>query len=137
MMKQKIILTVLFVLSLMTMILPWFGYHESEIVYGTILLHNPISVTCIFLVFIGIWHTSKTGDILGNIGLIGIVAMQIYECLTWHILTMTGQLSISLSLSLCYPEFYFACLCMIVMLVIYRIYYRQYSMEYYYSSISI
>ncbi len=120
-MKKKIVMSIIFALSLSTMLLPWFeGAKGIQEIYGTILLENPIAFTCIILVFVGIWEGSRTGEIIGTIGMLGIIVMEVYEFFTWHILTITGKFSLSLSLDMCYPEFYFAVFSMFITFMLYR-----------------
>lgn len=122
-MKKKIILSIALGLSLLTMLLPWFGGVKGvQEVYGILLLENPIAFACMILAFAGIWtNYGRNSEIIGSIGLLGILVMEIYEFLTWHILTITGEFSLSLSLDLCYPEFWIAVLCSIATLSLYKL----------------
>lgn len=115
-MKKKIIMTIALCICLSTMLLPWFGGLKGvQEIQGYHMLNNPIAVTCIILSFIGIWtNFGRNSDIIGSIGFIGIIGMEIYELLTWHILTITGYFDIALSLSLAYSEFWFAFACTII-----------------------
>jgi hypothetical protein len=125
-MKRKIFLTVLFMMSLVTISLPWFGGNHIETVYGWVLLDNPIALTCIVLAFFGIWTDyGKNSEIIGSIGMIGIIAMQIYEFLTWHIISLSGHFDLGLSIDLCYPEFYFSLGCVFVTYVVFRYIYKK------------
>ena len=121
-MKRKIIMSVALSLSLLTMLLPWFGGMKGvEEVYGVILLDNPVALTCILLAFVGIWtNFGYNSEIIGSIGMIGIIVMEIYEFMTWHILTISGQFDLNLSIALCYPEFYLALVCIVVTYIIYK-----------------
>ena len=125
-MKRKLFLTSLFVLSLYTISLPWFGGKNIETVYGWILLDNPIALTCILLVFFGIWSNyGKNSEIIGKIGMMGIIAMQIYEFLTWHIIGISGHFDLGLSIDLCYPEFYFSLCCILFTYIAYQYIYKK------------
>lgn len=116
----------MFVLCLSTMLWPWFGDARGvQEIYGTIMLDNPIALTCIILVFMGIWIENDYSQVFGNIGLIGIIAMQIYEFMTWHIYTISGHFDLGLSFSLCYPEFYYALLSMVMVYIIYKLSYKS------------
>lgn len=110
-------------LSLLTMLFPWFkGIQGVEEVYGVIMLENPVALTCIILSFIGIWtNFGRNSDIIASIGMIGIIVMEIYEFLTWHILTITGHFDLSLSIALCYPEFYYALLCIVMTYIVFQL----------------
>ncbi len=126
-MKKKILMTLIFILCLSTMLFPWFGKMQGmDDISGLILLKNPVAVTCIILTFIGIWTDfGKNSEIIGAIGLIGIIIMEIYEFLTWHILTITGHFDLNLSIHSSYPEFYLAILCTFITYIIYKHFYQK------------
>lgn len=44
---------------------------------------------------------------------------EIYKCFTWHILTITGEISLQNSLSLAYPEFYIGLVVSLAMVLVY------------------
>lgn len=119
-MKRKIIMSLLLVLSLSTMLWPWFGNRKGLYIYGSVLLENPISLTCIILSFIGIWIDNDYSEMFEKIGLLGIIAMQIYEFMTWHILTISGRFDLILSFDLCYPEFYYAVFSVIITYILFK-----------------
>lgn len=124
-MKRKIAMTIIFIISLSTMFMSWFGGQKGiQDISGFILMDNPIAVTCIILTLVRIWtHFGHTSYMLSCIGLIGLLAMEIYEFFTWHILTISGAFNFSLSLELCYPEFYIALMSTIVTFLIYKYYF--------------
>lgn len=126
-MKKKIIMTCLLFISLSTMCFQWFGGKSGvQDISGLILLHNPIAVTCIVLSFIGIWECFKENSyILTCIGLLGIALMEIYEFLTWHILTITGHFDLQVSFHQCYPYFFIALLCTLATFFIYQSYFQK------------
>ena len=126
-MKRKIIMSIVLTISLLTMLLPWFGgYRGVSEVSGFILLDNPIVFACIILAYVGIWtNLGRNSEILGSIGIIGIMVMEIYEFLTWHILTITGRFDLRVSFDWCYPEFYMALLCIVLTFVIYKRMYKD------------
>lgn len=118
-------MTVMYILCLSTMLWPWFKDMQGvQAVYGTIMLDNPIALTCMIFVFVGIWIENDYGRIFGNIGLVGIIAMQIYEFMTWHILTISGHFDLRLSFHLSYPEFYYAVLSTVIIYIIYKLSYK-------------
>lgn len=82
-MKEKIVMTITLLISLSMMAFPWFGGQKGiETIYGVTLLNNPIALTCIILAFVGIWtNFGKNSEIIGTIGLLGIMTMEIYEFL--------------------------------------------------------
>ena len=124
-MKRKILMTIIFIMSLSTMFMTWFGgYKGVQEVSGFILMNNPIAVTCMMITIFSIWmHWGYTSYILCCIGLIGIIAMEIYEFLTWHIFPLSGVFSLRLSLELCYPQFYIALMSTIATFFIYKYYF--------------
>ena len=126
-MKRKILMTIIFIMSLSTMFMTWFGgYKGVQEISGFILMNNPIAVTCMMITIFSIWmHWGYTSYILCCIGLIGIIAMEIYEFLTWHILTISGSFNLALSFDWCNPEFYIAVMSMIATLLIYRYYFQK------------
>lgn len=126
-MKNKVMMTVIFLLSLSTMFMNWFGDTQSDIVVsGLILLNNPIAVTCILITLVGIWlRFGENTYKLTYIGMIGIIVMEIYEFLTWHIFIISGAFDFHLSIALCYPEFYIAVICMLLTFFIFRYYFQE------------
>ncbi len=130
-MKRKIIMTIVLTLSLLMMFFPWFGGAEGiQEVYGLVLLKNPVSLTCLLLISIGIWtDCGKNSEVIGVIGFCGVLVMQIYEFLTWHILTITGHFDLELSMRLSHKEFYIALACIVICLAIYRKIFIRYTDE--------
>ena len=109
------------------MLMDWFGGQRGvQDISGLILLNNPIAVACMILTLIGIWtHYGETSYMLIYVGLTGIMMMEIYEFLTWHILTISGSFNLVLSFDWCNPEFYIAVMSMIATLLIYRYYFQK------------
>ena len=56
---------------------------------------------------------------LGALGTIGIVVSEIYKFLTWHTLTVTGEVSLQNSIRLAFPEFYIGLTISLVMVIAY------------------
>jgi cellobiose-specific phosphotransferase system component IIC len=50
---------------------------------------------------------------------IGIVLSEIYKFFTWHVLTITGEISLRSSIRLAFPEFYFGLIVSMIMVLIY------------------
>ena len=63
----------------------------------------------------------KISDTVGFLGCLSIVAAEIYEFLTWHILTVSGKFSLDLSFRLAYPEFYIGLAVSIFMAILYTV----------------
>ena len=122
-MTKKSTLTVIFMLSLMPMFLNQYGGCRSvQEITGLINLLSPIGIVSIIAFFTGVWvqfENNKINKILGAVGVIGIVVSEIFEFLTWHIQTITGEMSLQNSFRLAYPEFYIGLVISILMIVLY------------------
>lgn len=122
-MKKKIVLTLVFIISLSPMLLNQYGGLKGvQEISGLINLLNPIGIISLLLFFIGVWvkfKNKKLNKILGFLGLIGIIISEIYEFLTWHIMNITGKMSLQNSIKLAFPEFYFGLIVSIIMVIIY------------------
>ena len=121
--NKQVILTILFITSLMPMLLYQFGGMRGvQEISGLIILLSPITIVSIILFFLGIWFKFKnkiTNKILGGIGVVGIVISEIYEFFTWYTMGITKDINLSNSINLAFPEFYIGLLISILMGVIY------------------
>ncbi len=121
--NKQVILTILFIMSLMPMLLYQFGGMRGvQEISGLIILLSPITIVSIILFFLGIWFkfkNKKTNKILGGIGVIGIVISEIYEFFTWYTIGITKDINLSNSINLAFPEFYIGLLISIIMVFIY------------------
>ena len=108
--NKQVILTILFIMSLMPMLLYQFGGMRGvQEISGLIILLSPITIVSIILFFLGIWFKFKnkiTNNILGGIGVVGIVISEIYEFFTWYTIGITKDINLSNSINLAFPEFY-------------------------------
>ena len=122
-MKKKIILSIAFVLSLLPMLLNQYGGARSvQEISGLGNLFNPIGLVSVLLFIIGVWvsfKNVKVNKILSILGVVGIVISEIYQFLTWHILTITGEMSIQNSINFAFPEFYIGLAISLIMIVVY------------------
>lgn len=122
-MKKKIILSIAFIFSLLPMFLNQYGGAKGiEEISGLSNLFNPIGIISVVLFIIGIWVKFKNSiinKVLSIFGVIGIVVSEIYQFLTWHILTITGEMSIKNSIKLAFPEFYVGLVVSLIMVVAY------------------
>lgn len=110
-MKRKVIISLLLVFDMLLMFYPWFkGIHGIHDIDGTIMFHNPIAFCCMILVFFGLWMNHEYGEVFTCFGWIGMIVMQIYEAMTWHIRMFGGTFDVGFSLELCYPIFFVALL---------------------------
>lgn len=122
-MKKKIILSIAFVLSLLPMLLNQYGGARGvQEISGLGNLFNPIGLVSVLLFIIGVWvsfKNVKVNKILSILGVVGIVISEIYQFLTWHILTITGKMSIQNSINFAFPEFYIGLAISLIMIVVY------------------
>lgn len=121
--NKQVILTILFIMSLMPMLLYQFGGMRGvQEISGLIILLSPITIVSIILFFLGIWFKFKnkiTNKILGGIGVVGIVISEIYEFFTWYTIGITKDINLSNSINLAFPEFYIGLLISIIMVFIF------------------
>ena len=109
-MKKKMILSIVFLISLLPMLFNQYGGLKGvQEITGLINLLNPIGIVSVILFVLGVWFPFKKRVVsksLGALGVIGIVVSEIYKFLTWHTLTVTGEVSLQNSIRLAFPEFY-------------------------------
>lgn len=122
-MKKKIILTVAFLVSLLPMLLNQYGGMKGvQEISGLINLLNPIGIISILLFATGVWvsfKNKKINKIFGALGTIGIVISEIYQFFTWHIMNITGKMSIHNSIEFVFPEFYVGLVISLIMIFVY------------------
>ena len=122
-MKKKIILSATFVISLLPMLMNQYGGQKGvQEITGMINLLNPIGIISVILFVIGVWMSFKKpiiNTVLGALGTIGIVISEIYKFFTWHVMTITGEISIQNSIQLAFPEFYIGLAVSLIMVVAY------------------
>ena len=122
-MKKKIILTIAFLISLLPMLLDQYGGMKGvQEISGLINLFNPIGIISVLLFIIGVWvslKNKKINKILGALGTIGIVISEIYKFFTWHIMSITGEMSIHNSIEFAFPEFYIGLVISLIMMLYY------------------
>ena len=122
-MKKKIILTIAFLISLLPMLLDQYGGMKGvQEISGLINLFNPIGIISVLLFIIGVWvslKNKKINKILGALGTIGIVISEIYKFFTWHIMSITGEMSIHNSIEFAFPELYIGLVSSLIMIFVY------------------
>ena len=122
-MKKKVILTIAFVISLLPVLLNQYGGMKGvQEISGLGNLFNPIGLVAVLLFIIGVWVSFKDvkiNKILSILGVVGIVISEIYQFLTWHILTITGEMSLQNSINFAFPEFYIGLAISLIMVVAY------------------
>ena len=122
-MRKKIILTVAFLISLLPMLLNQYGGMKGvQEISGLINLFNPIGIISVLSFIVGVWVSfkhKKINKILGTLGTIGIVVSEIYNFFTWHIMNITGKMSIHNSIEFAFPEFYIELVTSLIMIFAY------------------
>lgn len=122
-MKKKVILTISFLISLLPMLLNQYGGMKGvQEITGLINLLNPIGIVSVLIFVIGVWVVFKNkllNKLLGFFGVIGIVVSEIYQFLTWHIMTITGEMNLRTSFEFAFPEFYVGLIVSLAMVVYY------------------
>ena len=122
-MKKRIILSAAFIISLLPMVLNQYGGLKGvQEITGLINLLNPIGIASVVLFIVGVWVPMKKpvfNKVMGILGTVGIVISEIYKFLTWHVMTVTGEISIQHSIQLAFPEFYIGLIVSIIMIVVY------------------
>lgn len=109
-MKKKIVLSAAFIISLLPMLLNQYGGLKGvQEITGLINLLNPIGIASVLLFFAGVWvpfKSSGANKLLGALGVVGIVISEIHKFFTWHVMNITGEVSLRHSIDLAFPEFY-------------------------------
>ena len=124
-MKKKIIITAAFIISLLPMLLNQYGGLKGvQEITGLINLLNPIGIVSVVLFIVGVWVPMKKpgfNKVMGILGTVGIVISEIYKFFTWHVMTITGEISIQHSIQLAFLEFYIGLVVSIIMVAVYLI----------------
>ncbi len=109
---QKLMNSMFLLLMLISTLFSWFGGARGvQEIKGITFLTHPVMLIFIIIVCISLFSSNhKVRYTLAAIGFGGIVCVEVYHALTWYILTITGEFSLSDSFEWTYPEFYFALL---------------------------
>ena len=89
---------------------------------GLINLYNPIGIISVLFFIIGVWisfKNKKINKVFGGLGVVGIVISEIYNFFTWHIMNITGKMSIHNSIEFAFPEFYVGLVISLIMIAVY------------------
>ena len=109
-MKKKIILSIAFIISLLPMFLNQYGELKGvQEITGLINLLNPIGMVSVILFAVGVWFPFKEQVVGKSLGALG----------TWHVMNITGEVSIHKSIRFAFPEFYIGLIISILMVVTY------------------
>ena len=122
-MKKKVALTIIFIISLLPMLMNQYGGMKGvQEITGLVNLLNPIGIASVIMFSVGVWMPFKKqtiGRVLGALGTIGIVVSEIYKFFTWHVMNITGDVSIHNSIEFAFPEFYIGLVISVIMIVSY------------------
>ena len=122
-MKKKFVLSAAFGISLLPMLLNQYGGCKGvQEITGLLNLLNPVGILSVALFVTGVWvpfRKESTGMLLGAAGTIGIVVSEVYQFFTWHVLTITGEVSLRHSIQFAFPEFYFGLAVSLAMVIVY------------------
>lgn len=132
-MKKKILLSVVFILSLIPMCFSQYGALKGvQEVSGIINLTNPIGFISIILYFIGVWTNLKSENInkyFPYFGMIGIILSELNNLLTWNYPNISYLNGIKNCFNMVFPMFYVGLIISIVMIVAYRFIDKNYGLE--------
>jgi len=124
-MKKKVVLSIAYLLSLSPMLLNQYGGLKGvQEITGMINLLNPIGLLSFVAFAAGVWIPFKhhtLNRLLSLLGTVGIVLSEIYKFFTWHVMNITGTISLQNSIQLAFPEFYFGLAVSIAMVAAYLI----------------
>ena len=98
------------------------GMKGVQEIRGLISLYNPIGIISVLFFIIGVWipfKNKKINKIFGGLGVVGIVISEIYNFFTWHIMNITGKMSIHNSIEFAFPEFYVGLVISLIMIAVY------------------
>lgn len=122
-MKKKVTLTITFIISLLPMLMNQYGGMKGvQEITGLVNLLNPIGIVSVIMFTVGVWMPFKKqtiGRVLGAVGTIGIVVSEIYKFFTWHVMNITGEISIHNSIEFAFPEFYVGLVISLIMIIAY------------------
>lgn len=98
------------------------GLKGVQEITGMINLLNPIGITSVLVFIAGVWMPFKKktiNTVLGALGTIGMVISEIYKFFTWHVMNITGEVSLRHSIEFAFPEFYIGLIVSLAMVVAY------------------
>lgn len=123
-MKKKILLSVLFIISLIPMFFSQYGGAKGvQKVSGIINLTNPIGFIAVILFFVGIWGNFKNTNIrkyFPYIAMVGIILSELNNFLTWNYPNTSYLDGIKNSFNMVFPMFYIGLIVSILLIIVYR-----------------
>ena len=123
--KKKILLSIIFILSLIPMCFSQYGTKKGiQEVSGIINLTSPIGCIATILYFFGVWINFKNENInkyLPYLGMIGIILSELKNLFTWNYPNTSYLDGIELCLHMVFPMFYIGLAVSILLIVVYRL----------------
>ena len=123
-MKKKILLSVLFIISLIPMFFSQYGGAKGvQEVSGIINLTNPIGFIAVILFFVGIWGNFKNTNIrkyFPYIAMVGIILSELNNFLTWNYPNTSYLDGIKNSFNMVFPMFYIGLIVSTLLIIVYR-----------------
>ncbi len=124
-MKKKILLTIVFILSLLPMCFSQYGGMKGvQEVSGIINLTNPIGFIAIILYFFGVWANFNNINIkkyFPYFGMVGIILSELNNLLTWNYPNTSYLEGMKNCFNMVFPMFYVGLVISITMIIIYKI----------------
>lgn len=123
-MKKKMLLSIIFILSLIPMCFSQYGSAKGvEEVSGIINLTNPLGIIAVILYFAGIWINIKKEKInkcLPYIGMVGIILSELINLLTWGYPSTSYLDGIRNCFRRVFPMFYVGLIISVILIFVYR-----------------
>ena len=123
-MKKKMLLSIIFILSLIPMCFSQYGSAKGvEEVSGIINLTNSLGIIAVILYFAGIWINFKKEKInkcLPYIGMVGIILSELINLLTWGYPSTSYLDGIKNCFSRVFPMFYVGLIISVILIFVYR-----------------
>lgn len=122
-MKKKILLSILFVISLIPMLFSQYGAMKGvQEVSGVINLTNPIGFIAVILFFVGVWGNFKNANIkryFPYMGMFGIVLSELNNFLTWNYPNTSYLDGIKNCFDMVFPMFYVGIIVSVILIIVY------------------
>ena len=123
-MKKKMLLSIIFILSLIPMCFSQYGSAQGvEEASGIINSTNPLGIIAVILYFAGIWINFKKEKInkcLPYIGMVGIILSELINLLTWGYPSTSYLDGIKNCFSRVFQMFYVGLIISVILIFVYR-----------------
>lgn len=98
------------------------GMKGVQEITGLVNLINPIGLISVVTFFAGVFmrfEERNVNKIMCTAGTVGIVLSEVYKFFTWHVMNITGKVSLQNSIRFAFPEFYFGLAVSVMMIIVY------------------